>query len=336
MESSSAAAPARMLVRLPNWLGDLLMARPAVAALRAAHPTTMFEAVAPRALLGLVEWDGVFQAVHAWPRAGAARAQLARTMRSTRPDAALILPPSFSSAWWALRTGARVRVGFRSEARDLLLSDAVVRPPRGELHLADEYLMLARVLGARDAVPSTLAVPLAAREDATALRARLGAGGSYAVLAPGAIYGPAKRWGEDQFIAVGRALADRGDAVLTCGAATERDACERVAEGIGPRAVAVAGHTDLATQAALCAGARVAVCNDSGLAHLSAATGAPTVVVFGSTSSAWTAPLGTRVRVVQHAPPCAPCFQRACTIGYRCLVAVRSRDVIDACAAVAG
>src|SRR5206468_3505619 len=82
------------------------------------------------------------------------------------------------------------------------------------------------------------------------------------------------------------------------------------------RAVALAGATSLPVQAALCAIASLAVCNDSGLAHLAAAVGTPTVVIFGSTSSAWSAPLGARVRVVQRAPVCSPCFQRHCRIGY--------------------
>ena len=77
--------------------------------------------------------------------------------------------------------------------------------------------------------------------------------------------------------------------------------------------------------------AALVVSNDSGLAHLAAATGAPTVVIFGSTSSAWTAPLGPRVRVVQRPPVCAPCFRRTCRIGYRCLAAVEVAEVARAC-----
>ncbi len=333
--AAQRAAATRLVVRLPNWLGDLLMARPVVLALRAAHPQAILEAVVPAGLCEVAGWDSVFETVHAWPRSGSERGALARIVRAARPDAVLVLPPSFSSAWWALGTGARVRVGFKGDSRALLLTNALTRPARGECHLSQEYLMLGGVLGARATAVGPLAVPDAAHASARTLRERLGAHGPYVVLGPGAIYGPAKRWSEDGFIAVGRELAARGDTVLVCGIAPEREACARVAHGIGPRAIAVAGDTDLATQAALCSSARVSLCNDSGLAHLSAATGAPTVVVFGSTSSAWSAPLGARVRVIQHAPPCAPCFQRTCSIGYRCLAAVSPREVLAACVAVA-
>ena len=111
--------------------------------------------------------------------------------------------------------------------------------------------------------------------------------------------------------------------------------CEEVARQVGARAVALAGATSLPVQAALCAIASLAVCNDSGLAHLAAAVGTPTVVIFGSTSSAWSAPLGARVRVVQRAPVCSPCFQRHCRIGYGCLTAVTVAEVTRACREVA-
>jgi hypothetical protein len=111
----------------------------------------------------------------------------------------------------------------------------------------------------------------------------------------------------------------------------ERGACAEVAARIGPRAASLAGRTGLGELVALAAHASVAVCNDSGLAHLCGAAGAPTVAVFGSTSSAWTAPLGPRVRVVQRAPVCSPCFARTCRIGYACLEGVTVRHVLAAC-----
>ncbi|HTM57797.1 MAG TPA: glycosyltransferase family 9 protein, partial [Candidatus Udaeobacter sp.] len=115
----------------------------------------------------------------------------------------------------------------------------------------------------------------------------------------------------------------------------ERAACDEVASSIGDGTRSLAGRTPLATLAALAAEAALAVSNDSGFAHLAAAVGAPTVVIFGSTSSAWTAPLGPRVRVIQRAPVCSPCFQRRCHIGYRCLEAIEVARVEAECVASA-
>ena len=244
-------------------------------------------------------------------------------MRAARFDAALVLPPSFSSAWLAFRCGARRRVGFAHEGRSWLLTRAMRRPERGNLHLSREYLQLAAALESPEIPLPVLGVSAGAEREAAAMLARAGLGDRPSViLGPGAAYGPAKRWSAERFAALGRQLAARGLAVLVCGAASERDICEDVSAAIGDEARSLAGATSLPVQAALCARARFTVSNDSGLAHLSAATGAPTVAVFGSTSSAWTAPLGPRVRVVQRAPVCSPCFARDCAIGYGCLAAV--------------
>jgi heptosyltransferase-2 len=325
----------RLLIRLPNWLGDVLLARPLLHGLSRARPSAALIAVAPAPLLELLQLDVAGLEGVAWPAGTTARRAATRTLRTRRPDAALVLPPSFSSAWLAWRSGAAVRVGYAHEGRAFLLTRPLPRPPRGEVHLSEEYRALGAALGElHDGPLPVLRLPAVALERAAGLAAGRGTAG-YAVLGPGAIYGPAKRWPVERFAAVGRRLAARGLSVLACGGAAERDACEAVAAAVGPAARSLAGQTDLLALAGLCAGAAVAVCNDSGLAHLAAAVGAPTVVVFGSTSSAWTAPLGRRVRVVQRAPVCAPCFQRRCRIGYRCLDAVSAAEVAAAAEGVA-
>lgn len=299
-------AAAGLLIRLPNWLGDALMARPMLHALRAAEPGRRVVAVGPPALLSLLErerlWDDACdRAERRWPAA----------------DVAVLAPPSFSAAYRAWRSGAKRRIGYAGDGRSLLLTDALPRPARGSVHLSREYLALAEVTGATPVPVPLLALPATASSPATAL------------LAPGARYGPAKRWPVERFAEVGRSLAGRGLTVSVCGGAEDLEVCEAVAARV-PGAVVLAGRTTLAEQAALCAGAAVVVSNDSGLAHLAAAVGAPTVAVFGSTSSSWTAPLGPRVRIVQRAPVCAPCFQRTCAIGTVCLERVLVRHVLGA------
>lgn len=303
------------------------MARPALHALRAAHPQAEITACGPLVLLDLLAPEGLWQRAEALTGG----AGLAGRLRAAHPDAALVLPPSFSSAWLALLSGARLRVGFAHEGRSPLLTRAVRRPARGDLHLSREYLGLAARLGAREVPLPGLGVDAGATREAAALLARVGLGdGPFAILGPGAAYGPAKRWSAQRFAELGGRLAARGLAVLVCGAASEREICEAVSAAVGGRARPLAGVTSLPVQAALCARAALAVSNDSGLAHLAAATGAPTVVVFGSTCPAWTTPLGPRVRVVQRAPVCSPCFARDCAIGYACLAAVEVAMVTSA------
>jgi heptosyltransferase-2 len=288
-------------------------------------------------LLEMLAPEGLFEHACAWPRDSGGRDACLRAVRGWRADTALVLPPSFSSAWFAWRSSARVRIGYAHEARSVLLTHALRRRPRGDLHLSDEYLALAGAAGvARESMPDLVPLDEASRE-ARALRDEMPplASGRYVVLGPGATYGPAKQWGDEAFARLGQRLAARGYGVAVCGTAAEAPLCGAIARAIGARAASLAGRTDLRSLAALCAGASVAVCNDSGLAHLAAATGAPTVAMFGSTSSAWTAPLGRRVRVIQRAPVCAPCFQRTCRIGYVCQRAIDVGAVDAACAEVA-
>jgi heptosyltransferase-2 len=321
--------PQRVLVRLPNWLGDLLLARPLLHALAAQLPRAELRAVGPAPLIALLAPEATRWRLEPWPPARAGRDRLVQVLRTWRPDAAVVLPPSFSSALFAWRVGARRRIGYAHEGRSLLLTDAPRRPQRGERHLSCEYLDLARPLGVAEASAPPLAVAAEARARALELLERDGSRPlRYAVMAPGARYGPAKRWPAESFAALGRALRAEGLEILLCGGVDEAELCATLARALGAGARSLAGQSDLPVQAALCAGAALTVSNDSGLAHLAAAVGCPTVVVFGSTCPAWTAPIGARVRVACRPPVCSPCFRRTCAVGYRCLLAVEPAHVL--------
>lgn len=331
--TASLAAARRVHVRLPNWLGDVLMARPFLAALRRAAPSARIVAIGPAAPLALLAGDSAWDDAVAWPVAD--RAALAAAGRA---DVAFVLPPSFSSALFAWSSGARERIGYAGEGRSPLLTRALRRLPRGERHVAREYLaLLGDDAAAHEHVPLPPALALGADaiREADEARAAADAGARpFAIVAPGAAYGAAKRWPVARFADVARALAADGLAVLACGSARDADDADALVRECAGAAVSLAGRTSLAAQAALCARAEVVVSNDSGMAHLAAAVGAPTVAVFGSTSSAWTAPLGARVRIVQRPTVCSPCFQRDCAIGVACLTAVRTNDVLAAVASL--
>jgi lipopolysaccharide heptosyltransferase II len=334
------SGPRRILIRLPNWLGDVLMARPLLHGIRRAHPHAEIRAVGKSALLALVEHERTFDAGEPWPARGdlsplafrTEREQLEADLASWRPDVALVLPFSFSSAWFAFTLRAPMRIGYAHELRSPLLTHALERPARGERHLSREYLALGEPIGVTPGPLPELVPPLEADAAASALIGRVAPGADrFAVMAPRSAYGPAREWPADRFAALARLLAGRGLAVVLCGTAAERETCRQVSESAGSGVVSAAGETDLPTLAALVRRAAIAVCNDSGLAHLAGAVGTPTVTLYGSTSSAWTAALGPRVRVVQHPPVCSPCFRRTCRIGYHCLTGLSLDEVDGVC-----
>ena len=223
----------RVFLRLPNWLGDSLMARPLTGVVRAAFPAARIVASGPAPLLELLAGDRAWDVALPWPAAPAA----VRAAAGGAIDSALVLPPSFSSAWHAWRAGARARIGFSADARSLLLTHAVRRPDRGNLHLGREYLLLAGALGVDAGALGVSALPLA---DAP-LPDGAGARGGFAVLAPGAAYGPAKRWPLPRWIALARELSARGLEVLACGGAGEAEACSARSRGRSSRTAAWAG-----------------------------------------------------------------------------------------------
>jgi heptosyltransferase II len=326
----------RIWIRLPNWLGDAMMARPLLHGLRRARPTAEIRVAGPGGVLELMRPECTFDSADAWPSNARGRRDLLAALRNWRPTAAIVTPPSFSSAWFAFQSGARVRVGFASEWRGALLTHAVRRPSRGDMHLSEEFV----ALGAPWSIDWVKPAPLSVSEDAfrqlDTLLAEVGVpASSLAVCAPAAAYGPAKRWDAVRFAELAARLAKRGHRIAVCGTEAERGTCRGVAEAVGTAAVDLSGRTSLAVLTALCSRASVVICNDSGMSHLAAAAGAPTIALFGSTSSAWTAPLGPRVRVIQHAPVCSPCFQRTCRIGYACLRAIEVSEVEAACIEIA-
>jgi heptosyltransferase-2 len=150
--------------------------------------------------------------------------------------------------------------------------------------------------------------------------------GSYVLVVPGAAYGPAKAWPWERYRRVCEALARETPVVLS-GSSGDRAVCARIRDGIEGIAD-LAGETTLGEFFALAQGARAVLANDSGAPHVAASLGTPTVVLFGSTSPEWTAPVGERVRVLQHKVHCNPCFRRTCPTQLECFNGIDPAEVL--------
>ncbi len=279
-------------VRLPNWVGDVAMALPALALLRAhGHRLHLFGRGWARDLLA-----GTPDTVSALPTGGAAvRAAVRAALRASGARDGLLLTNSFSSAWQMRRAGVRA-TGYRGDLRGLLLAQALPRPRGG--HEVEAFWALARALCARlapdapaaaAAPPATLALPLAAAHRSAAetalANAGLRAGEPYSVLCPlavGTVRGQSKQW--PSFPLLARLCAEHG-AVVACPGPGEEAACAAALPG----ATLLPG-LGLGAYAAVLAGARRVVANDSGPMHLAAAVGVPVLGIFGVTAPARTRP----------------------------------------------
>jgi len=240
----------------------------------------------------------------------------------------LLLPNSFSSALLFFLAGVQERIGYATDGRRFLLTRAIARPRR-RFHQRDYYLGLLSPLG----IPAPenglfLRVPEAARKRAKKLLS--GLSGPLAVLAPGAAYGPAKRWPLERFGELAAEFLRRGFAVVFLGLERERAVVEAFWPG-HPRGRNLCGLTDVAEAAAVIEKAAIFVSNDSGLMHLAAALKRPQVALFGSTSPEATGPLNPRARVISRNLPCSPCLKRTCPQGhYRCLREISVEEVLTA------
>ena len=318
----------RIAVIAPNWLGDAVMALPAIARLGRDASVAV---LAPR-YTARVFWraPGVDE-VWIDPVGGRARRirSRARALRAYGASAALVLPPSFSGAIAPWLAGVRVRVGYASGGRNVLLTEAPGAPPRTR-HLSAAYAALAeRVSPATDGDPPPPRLHVS-HADRTAVAHRLrqsGIGEGFVVVVPGAAFGPAKAWPWERYRALCERLAAR-TAVVVTGGPGDRAVCDRVGGGIG-NVLNLAGATSLGEFFALAERADVLVANDSGAPHVSAALGTPTVVLFGSTSPDWTAPSGESVAVLQHVVHCNPCFRRSCPTQLECFNGIAVDQVAD-------
>jgi heptosyltransferase-2 len=333
----------RIVVRLPNWVGDAVMALPAVLALGSAVPEAEWLLLGGTRARPLFEGlDEPFRLLPPLParvwRLGAFLHATAM-LRREQASAALLLPSSFSSALMAVAAGIPIRAGMPADGRTLLLNVRGAPSSRGR-HLRAQYRALAALLLDRLAPGRSLSPPdeeparvaLRPREMAwaTAWRAEHGLDPSRTVaLAPGASYGPTKRWPEERFLALARDLLGSGRHVLWIGGDDERTACRRLAEAAGGGAVA-AGEASLRGSVALLAGLSAAVANDSGAMHLAQAAGTPVVGIFGSTAPEWTGPVGDGQETVRTPVPCAPCFSPRCPTRVECLTGITVGQVRSA------
>ena len=268
--------------------------------------------VAP-VLKRMAEVDEVIQADlnHGRLQIGA-RWRLGRRLKARGYDEAIVLPNSWKSALTPFFASIPVRSGYVGEARYGLLNRTYRNG--SDASMAAHY---ARLSGSADPLSSPkLRI---SQEEIAAARKKFALPGRYAVLCPGAEYGPAKRW--PRF----KELASRLEGqVVLLGSRADAPAANYI-EGKN-----LVGHTTLDEAITLIAGASYVVSNDSGLMHVAAALGTPQVALFGSSSPERTPPLSPRARVVWLKPECSPCFERVCPLGhFKCLNELTVEQVLS-------
>lgn len=306
-ESVTSNAPSRpgstrVLVVSLSWLGDCIMAMPALMALRKRLPGVHVAMLAKPSVAPLWELCPAVDEVIPLKKGFAGMLGTVRVVRRARLDFSYVLPKSFRAAWIPFLARIPGRRGMPGHGRDWMLtevarlSNAAVKGHQS-LEIADVFHIPPGDLVA----PPFLMVPEKARDEA---RGRIAdafgtTGAGVVAFFPGAAYGPAKRWPAGRFAEVGRRLAaDKGWRVVVLGTAADREVGDQVAAGIGAGAVNWAGQTRFPELVSLLSVCRAVLANDSGGMHLAAALGVPVVGIFGMTDPVKTAPIGSRACIL--------------------------------------
>jgi heptosyltransferase II len=333
--------PKNIIIRMPNWLGDLVMATPILQDIRTKWPEASITAMCQSNVAPLLANDTVINELYSYQRPNkwihrAEPLKILDDLRLGEYDLGILLTNSFSSAWWFWRGKVRNRIGFSANFRQILLTKSVPFPKTIESqHLMQTYKKILEPLG----IPISNTLPylvVSAEEQQTAQKylQRLGITQGKDILIginPGAAYGSAKCWLPERF----KSLTSRLLEIPKChviyfgdqaGAPLVQDICRDMPE----RVFNLAGKTNLRELMALIQSCNVFLSNDSGPMHIAAALKTPLVALFGSTSDIKTGPSYGISKVIHKHVECSPCYKRVCPIDFRCMKRIEVDEVYDA------
>jgi heptosyltransferase-2 len=337
--------PRAVLVRAPNWVGDAVMATPALRALRAAQPQARIVVLGRPGIGVLLRGLRSFDAFLPDPGRGLrAAGGLVRALRRERFDWAVLLPDSVRAAWPARAAGIPLRAGYaRDPLRRLLLTHPLEPPSengrRVPIPMVERYARIVRALGCPDLGTG---LDLALDEDAALrlakdLEAR-GVGAEEPLLAvtPGASFGASKLWPPDHFAAACDRLARlHGLRPVLAPGPGEEALAARIAQAATCAPVLLAAPPlDLAGLKALVARSALVLTNDTGPRQIAVALGRPAIVLMGPTDPRHTAVNLERQAVLREPVACSPCHHKSCPIDHRCMTRLDPERVVQAARAL--
>lgn len=332
-------SPKNILVKMPNWLGDLVMATPVLADLRRQWPEANITAMCQANVASVLKHDpnvteifsyhkpsGWIPHCHHW--------KLISDIRKGHYDMGILLTNSFSTAWWFWLGGVKNRIGFEGNARSLFLNKAVPFPKERETqHLVITYKQLLAPLGIplSNTAPQLYISP-EEQQAANDFFKKCGVEKGKTVLYginPGAAYGSAKCWLPDRYRAVTEKLLEDPLAyVVYFGDPAGAPLVNSICEDLPSRVINLAGKTTIRELMALMNCCSVILTNDSGPMHMAAALNLPLVALFGSTSDIKTGPYGIGKVIHKHVE-CSPCYKRVCPIDFRCMKRIEVDEVYN-------
>ncbi len=333
----------KIAVFCPNWVGDAVMATPAIRALRERFPEAYLIGVARPYVAGVLEGTRWFDRLTLLDAKGGWSGRwpaVALALRRQGIDLAILFPNSFRSALIAWLAGCRRRVGYARYGRSPLLTDRLEdrRDARGERvpsPAIDGFNALVEHVGAAASYRMELATTPQDEEAADRVWARhtLAQHAEVICLNGGGAFGSAKQWPVSSFARLARDLAERRDAavLVLCGPQEEEDARRIVALAAHEKVYSLAGSPlSLGLTKACIRRADLLITTDSGPRHFAAAFDRPVITLFGPTHIAWTETYFEKAVHLQKPVACGPCQLRTCPLDHRCMTSLTPEEVCRA------
>lgn len=342
MAVRSANEIKRVVVRGTNWVGDSVMTVPALRALRRVLPQAKITLVVRPSAKGIfADVDFVDDLLiydrrnvwSVWPQV--------QEWRRRKFDLAVLFQNAFEAALIPFLASVPLRLGYATELRQALLTHPLALPDwRSSRHEVFYYLYLITALeqlvfGKSEVCESepdaSLQISDARKSAAENLLRAYGVkeGKPVVALCPGSINSRAKRWPAEAYAALADRLIDSRRQVLLIGSADEADVTQAVTSRMQQQPIVLTGKTSLDQITAVLSLVDLVVTNDTGPAHIAAALGRPTLVIFGPTNPLTTRPFAPEAEILRHPPDCAPCMLRDCPIDHRCMTAITVDEVFE-------
>ena len=334
--------PRRVLIVLPTWVGDVVMATPFLDALFARFDSSEVSLLMYKHLFSILDggpWTDTAKQIYFWNKDDTNT--LVHELKAQQFDAAILLPNSFRVAWFAKKIGAKRRIGFSRDARGWLLTDPLPVPNRRgfkfePLPLVNYYNTFGQYLGCK--TPGDAMSLFTTDEDEASTTQRLEREGipadaTIVTLCPGANFGASKCWHPERFAGVADELVrhQRVSVVISPGPG-EEPLAERIAEAMEEKSYLLTEPClTLGELKSLMKRSSLLIGNDTGPRHYARAFDIPRVTIFGPTEQRWTDTSHDKETIVKVDVPCGPCQKKVCPLKERvCMDRITVQDVYEA------
>lgn len=329
-----------ILIRSTNWVGDAVMTLPALEAVRENFPESCITVLARPWVAPVFENHPAVNDILIYNRHDGLTKNISEffhitnLVRKNRYDLAILFQNAFEAAFLAYLGRVTYRLGFDSDGRGLMLTHAIQRSSEiFAVHQVEYYLSILKAVGlkaeSRNPVLYLSKKDIAKAENLLQLQG-ISKNDFILGISPGAIFGNAKRWPFERFAKISDWASERwGVKVIILGSGKEKDIGNKMADIMRNKAADFCGTTSLGEAMGIISRCNLFVTNDSGLMHVAAALGVPTLAIFGSTDHVATGPRGIKTRIIKHDIDCSPCLKPECPTDFKCMLSIEPEEVWD-------